>query len=240
MVEYDSIMEIAGRSQIGTTRPFVCRCEKDGKLAFVKGENSGYHSLIAEVICAILGQELDIPIPEPRIVTVPSCFRNSSVDEFGDLGVGEWFASIEIEKSSMLLFNQKNIVPASMQSIILFFDIWIANRDRSAGINGGNSNMLTNGIDSFYVIDHNIAFEPLSINAILEDHLFADRIDDIRTSSFEKQYRSITEKCCTTLTAIYENNLPEEWIDKESLTLDTVCSILERCNNDNFWRFEDE
>ncbi len=80
------IVEIAGRSEQGMTRPFICRGD-DGNAYFVKGIEAGRRSQVCEWIAGMLALELDLPIAPFEIVDVPEELVAASLD-YRELGAG--------------------------------------------------------------------------------------------------------------------------------------------------------
>jgi hypothetical protein len=111
---------------------------------------------LVELMAALMGKEIGLPIPEPVVAL-------SETDEV-------WFASVDMKfpDLSRHLFIDNNQIPNTPQNTEIFyrlanwpaiqhaieFDEWIANKDRNIG------NVLFDGKDQFYLIDHNLAMQP--------------------------------------------------------------------------------
>jgi len=130
---------------------------------------------LVEILTALMGIEIGLPIPEPVIAI--------SVD-----GSEAWFASIDvkypdlskrllIENSQVDLNTPKNKAVfsklASWRLITdaISFDEWIANGDRNPG------NVIYDGKDQFYLIDHNLAMRlPFSPDAPINNTLLTIKL----------------------------------------------------------------
>src|SRR5690606_29480112 len=88
-----TIVEVLERSVQGRTEPYVCRGD-DGEVYFVKGRSATRRGLIAEWLCACLGQEFGLPIAPYAIAHVPEELIEADLTGWlRDLGTGEVFAS---------------------------------------------------------------------------------------------------------------------------------------------------
>ncbi|QDP47104.1 MAG: hypothetical protein Tp1111SUR522732_42 [Prokaryotic dsDNA virus sp.] len=110
--------------------------------------------LIIELVCAILGRGLGLPIPEPVIA-------------YSEDGKKQLFASVEVSYPDLNQFVEMRDTEIinTPQNLIIFnkiaewsdivlaitFDELIANGDRNTG------NILFDGVSSFTLIDHNLA-----------------------------------------------------------------------------------
>lgn len=125
-------------------------------------------SLLVEIITALIGRELGLPIPEPLLVADP-------------VKQDVYFGCIEIQHPDLTRFLEiKDNRPLNTQANQAIyrklsaweyldqscvFDEWIANDDRNLG------NVLFNGKASFHLIDHNRAMRlPFAENKPIEDN----------------------------------------------------------------------
>jgi len=146
------------------------------KLLFHEGyEHSAYAKklndtdFLIEILCATLGREMGLPIPEPVIAI--------SID-----GTEAWFGSLDAKHpdlSRRLDIEGTNILntPKSNATLKLLsqwpqieeainFDEWIANADRNPG------NVLFDGKESYSLIDHNQAMRlPFASHAPINNQL---------------------------------------------------------------------
>lgn len=237
------IVEILDRSEQGVTKPFICRGE-DGKIYFVKGKGAGKRSLICEWMASSLGSKMGLPVPPHRIVEVPSALIDlGSRDDLGDLGDGPAFAS---QRQQLVELSLSNIcsVPVALQRLVLAFDWWIRNGDRTLSDKGGNPNLfwsLEKG--HLVVLDHNLAFDDTVTAA-----------DFLALHAFSAQSRVLFEDwvfqqqlCRTCLEAMDGwdaicSEIPVEWsfVDQErtipvNFEFDALRARLLDCENDAFW-----
>ncbi|KJV08010.1 HipA family kinase [Methylocucumis oryzae] len=125
-----------------------------------------------EVMASLLGIELGLPIPEPI----------AAVDENNDV----WFASVDM-KYPDLTRRLSTANPQAYTQLIhkianwseiqkaIQFDEWIANDDRNAG------NILYDGGNQFYLIDHNRAMRlPFAPDAPIRNVLLNIRLATIK------------------------------------------------------------
>lgn len=98
-----------------------------------------------EMFCALLGRELNLPVPEPLLVVNPagSALMSGSVD-MGYPSLHQPALAPHLALLAILLQQWPSLIPAAC------FDEWIANPDRHGG------NLLFDGRD-FWLIDHGLA-----------------------------------------------------------------------------------
>lgn len=119
------------------------------KVAFVKFVEP--RSLYVECVCAVIGRSLGLSIPAPLIVRVTNAAMSS-------VPVGEAILAFGSEDAKYPSFRRyinsdcaeamKKLAAFSKTIDVGIFDEWIANWDRNIG------NMLYDGKDDFYFIDH--------------------------------------------------------------------------------------
>lgn len=129
---------------------------------------------LVEILTALMGIEIGLPIPEPVIA-------------ISENGREAWFASIDVKHpdlSKRLLIENNEITNTPKNKSILSklanwmlitdaisFDEWIANGDRNIG------NVLYDGQDQFYLIDHNMAMRlPFSPDAPINNMLLTIKL----------------------------------------------------------------
>lgn len=162
-IRFGRIVSIIKPAQSGRFGAMVVKVSLQGS----KYEHTAYakelpeQDIIIEIICALLGKKLNLPIPEPLVVlsldgTKP-CFASmdaSHPDMNSRLNINP---DTSLQNTSnnfsllQLLSRWNQIVDA------ICFDEWIANADRNTG------NILFDGNETFTLIDHNQAMRELDI-----------------------------------------------------------------------------
>jgi hypothetical protein len=130
---------------------------------------------LVEIVSALIGREINLPIPEPVIAVSmdDNDILFASVDvKYPDLTRRLTFNNDTVKDSpdNQALFKTLSDWPTIHQAI--GFDEWIANGDRNTG------NVLYDGANQFFLIDHNLAMRPQFMpespinNALLNIKLF--------------------------------------------------------------------
>lgn len=230
------IEEIFGPAAQGTSRPFHCR-GTDGNQYCVKGLPRSSQG--AEWIAANVGQAFGLPIPDFKIVDIPSELLEEAPAGWDTLGSGPAFASCWQERVSWFEVANVADIDIALQQDILVFDWWIKNPDRTPY----NTNLLwTAANKKLIVIDHNIAFDKtLALEGFIADHLFKDQwnqIDLLQRESykdrFAKGFAALVDACA---------NIPEEWAWQDSaqtvpsnFDLAYIQETIARWTSDSFWK----
>lgn len=108
--------------------------------------------MFSEVICAITGRALGLPIPRPYIIRDTAGFMGApdlllfAMEDAGHPSMRQWVSKIDEDEVIQALLAWKQIRDAAL------FDEWIANKDRNQG------NLLYDGNSEFVLIDHGYAF----------------------------------------------------------------------------------
>lgn len=237
-----TIVEVQGRAKQGQTEPYICRCDDD-EIYFVKGHVATTSGLIAEWLCAQLGQAFELPIAPFAIATVPDELIEADLTGWlRDLGKGEVFASQRINTVEL---TQSHLVPQNLRQDVIAFDWWVHNGDRNMAAKGGNPNLLWNPEDdgSLVVIDHNLAFDPnFSITDFVNHHVFADDIpsmfsDFLLREQYTARFKSALgkwNKICDTVPVAWEFIDPEQTVQNNFSLPDTKI-FLDRALTDTFW-----
>lgn len=239
-----TIVEVIDRSKQGRTEPYLCIGD-DREVYFVKGRSATRRGLIAEWLCARLGERFGLPIAPYAIATVPDeLIEADPTGWLRDLGTGAVFASRRINAVELTDVHRE-LVPQTLRRDVTAFDWWIQNGDRTLTAMGGNPNLLWNPADagSLVVIDHNLAFDPeFSARDFVDLHVFSDDIPLMFSDIFVRNTYSarfeealgIWEESC--------HNLPESWryIDTERLIpaefpFAEIKKLLNRAFTDTFW-----
>ncbi len=236
-----SITEILERSKQGITKPFICRAD-DENLYFVKGTGAGRRSQVYEWICGNLAINLGLPIAPFEQVHIPEELVDGN-PKYSDLKSGFAFGS---QKQMIMELNYAGIsqIPNELQRMVLGFDWWIKNEDRTLTESGGNPNLFWDPSDSkLVVIDHNQAFDTnFSARNFKRQHIFNQQITDLFSDAlYRAEYEEKFQQALKCWAEIC-NGLPEEWYysDPEmtvpaDFDLNTIFDILNRCNDNSLW-----
>jgi hypothetical protein len=243
------ITEVLGRSEQGTTRPFLCRGE-DGQLYYVKGRYAGLRSLCCEWVAGHLAQELGLRTPGIAMVKIPAkLIEGSARPDIKDLGEGLAFGSARVEGAQEITWESLQHIPRHQQALILFFDWWVQNEDRTLSACGGNPNLLITAgppdeeawLDEpvqtgsqIWTFDFNLAFDStFNPSSFWDGHIFASTrwqwSEDFRAEATEQVDRVLRDF------PLLWAGLPEAWlfIDGDDnlpmqLDLDVVWETLRR------------
>lgn len=169
------VTEIVRRLDQGMTRPFLVRAEDDA-LYVAKGRETTQRGLMAEWICAHLARELGLSIPEFALLDVPRELSEALGVEGNALGEGVVFGSRQQANVQEFAVTQLKRIGADEQRLLLAFDWWVENADRSLTPHGGNPNLLWRAAENrLLVIDHNLAFDAdFDEPGFLATHVFRD------------------------------------------------------------------
>lgn len=132
-------------------QPVQLRC-------YVKQLNS--NELLIEIFSALIGRKLGLPIPEP-IISFDDQNNPwySSLDvKYLDLSKQLGFANNQFTNSSSNIRTFQELASWKQLNLACVFDEYIANEDRNIG------NILFDGKDKFYLIDHHLSMAPKFAN----------------------------------------------------------------------------
>lgn len=239
-----TVVEVQGRAKQGRTEPYICRCD-DGEVYFIKGRSATRPGLIAEWLCARLGDAFGLPIAPHAIANVPNELIEADLTGWlGDLGCGEVFASRRVSAVELTEIH-RGLVPRQLRRDVVAFDWWVRNGDRNMTPKGGNPNLLWNPINdgSLVVIDHNLAFDPkFSAQDFMHLHVFADDIpgmfsDFLLRNEYSGRFADTLGKwneICDTLPNAWRYVDPEQTIPVE-LSTASIKTLLDRAFTETFW-----
>ncbi len=237
-----SIIEILERSKQGVTKPFICRAD-DENLYFVKGTGAGRRSQVYEWICGKLAIKIGLPIAPFEQVCIPEELVHGN-PRYYDLKSGFAFGS---EKQMIMELNYAGISQISdeLQKMVLAFDWWIKNEDRTLTENGGNPNLFWDPSESrLVVIDHNQAFdEDFSTDNFKKNHVFSQQYTDLFSDAlYRAEYQRKFQLALKDWDEIC-SGLPKEWYYSDQdmtvpadFDLENIFKTLDRCNNDSLWK----
>jgi hypothetical protein len=234
------IVEVLGHAEQGKSLPYLCRAE-DGKLYYVKGQQTNRASLWAEWICAHLAQALKLPIPPFSLVQVDEALLPELPLDLRAIGSLPAFGSCQHPSAAWLELGAVRQVPAKVQQEVLVFDWWVHNTDRLVG----NPNLLWDADqDALVVIDHNLALDPeFDPKTFLEHHVFAQQwsavLDDLVTrEEFAQRLMAAlpaAQRACATA--------PEAWMWENAefdvparFNSGSALELLSRCATLELWR----
>lgn len=207
------ITEILTRSEQGATRPFVCRGDDD-ELYFVKGNFAGSRAMCCEWVAGRLAGVLGLPTPEIRIAEVPpELVAGSSRSDVADLGWGPVFASRMIVDAQEVTLPDVDRVPLDLQRLVLLFDWWVLNEDRTLTEFGGNPNLVwSNETGGLRVFDLNLAFDAsFSPGRFWQLHAFRAAAGPDWGSGYWAEAEDKLGNALSKLDEIWQE-LPEDWL----------------------------
>lgn len=193
-----TIEEIEKRSEQGVLRPFLCLAD-NGRRYFVKGRGAGTANLIAEYVAGKLGRALKLPIPPCEIVRVPEeLIRASAVEGVLDLGSGPAFGSEYVPFVQEVGAKHLTAIAPELKRMVLLFDWWIQNEDRSFKGAAGNPNLLWDTrCNALVVIDHNLAFDAtFAARRFWETHIFSEERGALCAREFREAHQRLLAECC--------------------------------------------
>ncbi|EPG6917911.1 HipA family kinase [Proteus mirabilis] len=212
------VTEAIRQMDAGSTKPILCSCD-DGNLYVIKSNASvSRRELIHEYVASAIAKKINLPIPDFAIVYVPSDIVDFLPPDLkGKLSCGYAFASQFIEDSASITFTLAHqLIDIQKQKEIYLFDRLINNSDRSLTKLGGNVNIIYNvKKQSYYLIDHNLAFDPNCNIDMFEFHVFSPKnrswqYDMFDAISNEELIECINSSCDDAL-----EEIPTEWVDDE-------------------------
>lgn len=227
-----AIEQVLREMQQGKTAPYLCK-DDEGIQHIVKGKNATLAGLVREWICAVLGSEFKLPIPDFSIAWVDEPFqRKKDLFEYN-------FASTFIENIQDVNTATLSKLPQQLINNLYMFDYWVMNGDRTLTDMGGNPNFFIHQrTNEAIVIDHNLAFDSdFDIDNHKTIHVCSKYKKWADLFSVERQYYTdLFEKAIDALNQAL-NEIPEEWLDNYSLAKiqSEIFPILERYRDEKFW-----
>lgn len=173
MLRLGTLVVCLGEADTGLNKPVrgIVRTNSGEVEAYVK-RLADPRKVLAEVICALLARRLSLSVPEPLLVFMPD--QDGGKLGFGSVVVGHpnvqaWIERYEQNAVLNRLKAWKELIPAAC------FDEWIANCDRH------RCNLLFDGNNSFWLIDHELALHESVNSAELSplNQLFAVAVDGL-------------------------------------------------------------
>lgn len=228
------VTEIIRMMDAGSTEPVLCRCNDDRLYVIKTTASVPRKQLIHELVASGLAKVIGLPIPDFAVVYIPDDIVNYLPPNLrGKLSIGYAFASLFIPDSTSISFkNAHEVIDVDKQKTIYLFDRIINNSDRNLSTMGGNVNIIYNvKKQSYYLIDHNLAFDASCTLSQFAYHVFSPSqrswsYDMVDVLAIEDIIESLNEKCSELLLI-----LPTEWIDElpdKDQVIQSIISILAR------------
>jgi len=186
--------------------------------------------IMVEIISALMGRELNLPIPEP----VLGIYGTDSL----------WFISIDvkvpdlshrmtIDVNQQMANDQTNLkileklCQWSDICLAIGFDEWIANDDRNLG------NILYDGNDQFYLIDHNRAMRlPFFPEAPINNQLLNIKLhctqDEVGKQRIKNHIEAFIHNTNKTLPIELISKIKEKLADFDDEILDNIAEFLQK------------
>jgi hypothetical protein len=235
------VIEIVRRITDCATQPFLCRCD-DGELYVVKGMPCvPKKQLIAEWVSACLAKELQLSLPDFKIVYVDQSLTEFVPEWRNELNEGYAFATKFISGVSPITFPQAHAnVDVSSQKKIYLFDKWINNSDRALSPSGGNVNIIYDYRNNrYYLIDHNLAFDHDEVPGEFDHHVYSERHRAWIFDLVDRQAGEDDTKRAKRILPASLADLPEEWLIEDAYEheayVNFIQSTLDRVLENNFW-----
>ncbi|MBS9424797.1 HipA family kinase [Photorhabdus caribbeanensis] len=234
------VVELIRKMDEGSTQPFLCRCNDDNLYVVKSAASMPRTQLIHELIASILAQSIGLSTPDFSVVYVPDDFVDYLPPIYrGGLSPGYAYASRYIADSATITFSLVHeVIDIQKQKEIYLFDRLVNNSDRCLSKKGGNVNIIYNyKKQRYYLIDHNLAFDPQCDISEFDLHVFSpihrDWVYDLPDDEvIDDIVAKLNNKCEEAIL-----NLPDEWIDElpeKDAVLNSVTSLLNRGSDQNF------
>ncbi|MCE0495746.1 HipA family kinase [Vibrio salinus] len=226
------ISQVIREMKQGRTTPYLCKDDNQNQ-HIVKGENATREGLVKEWICATLGTEFGLPIPNYSVA-----WADTPLQSKRDL--------FEYNFASSFIENIQDVTPSTLKNLdqqlindLYIFDYWIQNADRNLTGFGGNPNFFIHQSSGKpVVIDHNLAFDAdFDIKQHKALHVCSTKKKWATLFDIERQrYEELFAKSLLALDAAI-NSVPDDWLEGYSLEkIDAeIKPILNRYKSDDFW-----
>ena len=229
------ITDIVGRSQQGKTKPFIAANEY-GQNFFLKGHYAGAQTMCREWIASRLARAVGLHVPDFCQAEIPPRLaRAYKGEDAPDLKPGTVFASKDVPG---LIEVNPSIIPQiepELRTLVLYFDWWIQNDDRTLSPRRGNPNLGWSPAGGLVVYDFNLAFdEDFDPVNFWQDHIFRDEAKEGFDLEAAERIGPLFEKGLARFDTIW-HELPFEWLhptgnpeDDPVLHRDVVYAMLNR------------
>ncbi|MDO3387961.1 hypothetical protein QWI17_19105 [Gilvimarinus sp. SDUM040013] len=233
------ITEILRKLEQGKANPYLCVAE-DKRQYVVKGRSATSRGMISEYLCAKLGQDFGLPIPECKILDLSYELVEIDSNWERHLGGGPVFGSMFIAQTQEV--NREIISKIHHQVLrdLRVFDYWIKNDDRNFTPIGGNPNLFFRSQDEMVVVvDHNLAFDTkFDLESFKKLHVSANAgLRQELAGVMDEDYKQRMNQAMDNFDG-YCDNLPPVWLDADSNGSGWVAHIkrqLLEFKEDLFW-----
>lgn len=186
---------------------------------------------LVEILCALLADELALPVPEPIVAFSEEgdrvFFASMKVD-FPDLTQVLTITNDQVDQTSHNVGIFKKIADWGQLEKAAAFDEWIANEDRNLG------NLLFDGINAFTLIDHNLAMRPqfspnnpLTKNTLLDIKLEFNQ-DEVSKQRIKSKLSHIINELDDTLPQKITDQISQDLNLAASKELDDMLNFLNK------------
>jgi hypothetical protein len=181
--------------------------------------------ILVELLAALVGRELGLPIPEP-IIAISS--DDKAMFASLDVKTPDFTTHLTLKGGSYPFDENKEILEKLAHWIlankVIGFDEWIANCDRNTG------NILYDGNDIFYLIDHNLAMNANSSigpipNLLLDLKLKIDT-DDISRQKIKNEISLMQNEISKTLAQEAADKLISEHPNIQATAIQSMVDFL--------------
>lgn len=236
--QYLKVKELSHKAIQGQTAPWHCKLSDD-KSYYIKGKDALHSGLIIEFLCAELGRNLGLPIPNSTIAYLETRlikYNEEAQDSFGSEGC-HVFASEEVSNLVELKYSDLSLVEPELAKLIFFFDFLIRNEDRTLTETGGNPNLFIDPLTKkLTVIDHNLAFDSMfDFSQNKQIHAFSSFWFDTQLDLLFKQ--DMLKRLPEAIKQLEEiaKTIPESWIDNSNNIIETIFTTLNLYKAEEFW-----
>ncbi|EGR0196170.1 HipA family kinase [Vibrio sp. Vb2535] len=228
------IAQVIREMKQGFTSPYLCKDDQDQQFV-VKGRRANREGLVKEWICATLGTEFGLPIPNYSMAWADAPFQSHR----------ELF---ENNFASSFIANIQDVTPTTLEGLeqqfindLYMFDYWVKNADRNQSPETGKGNpnlFIHQQTGEPYVIDHNLAFDS---TFCVEQHKALHVCSQKKkwASLFEVERQRYEQMFDQALSKLDEaiNEIDEEWLEGYSVEQINaeIRPILELYKTNKFW-----
>ncbi len=183
--------------------------------------------MLVEIMAALIGREIGLPIPEPVIALHNEELLFASIDaSYPNLNHNLTLHNSKILETPENMVILKKLADWLGINQAIGFDEWIANDDRNTG------NILWDGKDDFVLIDHNRAMrlpfapnQPIC-NQLLNIKLYFVENDEVGKQRIKNQISALVAQIDNHLPSSIANRLLAEYDELSRETLTNIVDFL--------------